>query len=192
MANDRTRVIEFYQTTPLPIVNEALITSPAIKSLRELLSTNTYQKGSWVLHMLRYEIGDELFWKTIRQYYAQYKNGIATTEDFQKVAENISGKDLSVFFKQWLYRAGQPELRGTWNYNKGEIGISIQQRQELVYSIPITVGLVYDNELVLKTIALDEREGDFSFEGENPTQILLDPQVNLLFDGPKQLISEER
>jgi aminopeptidase N len=192
MAKDRTRVIEFYKKTPLPIVNEALITSPAIKSLRELLSTNTYQKGSWVLHMLRHEIGDELFWKTIRSYYAQYKNGNATTEDFQQVAEQISGKDLGVFFKQWLYRAGQPELRGTWNFNKGEIGISIQQRQEMVYSIPITVGLVYDNELVLKTIVMDERTGDFSFEGEKPTQILLDPEVNLLFDGPKQLISEER
>jgi aminopeptidase N len=63
-------------------------------------SSQTYQKGSWTLHMLRGILGDELFWKGIRSYYARYFNGNATTADFIRVMEETSGRDLKQFFDQ--------------------------------------------------------------------------------------------
>ena len=67
-----------------------------------------YQKGAWTLHMLRGQIGTEKFWAGIREYYRRYRDGNASTADFRKVMEEVSGADLGWFFHQWLYRAGSP------------------------------------------------------------------------------------
>ena len=49
-----------------------------------LLNPNSYQKGAWVLHMLRHELGDDIFWKGMRSFYEKYKNSNALTDDFEK------------------------------------------------------------------------------------------------------------
>jgi len=58
-------------------------------NLLALLNTNSYQKGGWVLHMLRRKLGDSLFWKGIQTYYATYNGGNASTSDLQKIFEEI-------------------------------------------------------------------------------------------------------
>lgn len=62
-----------------------------------------YNRGAWVLHMLRYTLGDSLFYKSLKQYYHafQYKN--ASTADFQKICESVSGRGLLWFFNQYVY-----------------------------------------------------------------------------------------
>ncbi len=64
-----------------------------------------YKKGAWVLHMLRGDLGDSVFFDCLKTYARtpgfMYKN--ASTEEFRELCENISGKDLSTFFDQWLY-----------------------------------------------------------------------------------------
>lgn len=62
-----------------------------------------YNKGAWVLHMLRREIGDENFFKLLRNYFNTYKYKNASTDDFKTLAEKVSDKDLSTFFNQWVY-----------------------------------------------------------------------------------------
>jgi aminopeptidase N len=76
-----------------------------------------YQKGGWVLHVLRGQIGTAKFWAGIREYYRRYRDGNASTEDFRAVMEEVSGTDLAWFFRQWLYRAGSPVVEGVWKYN---------------------------------------------------------------------------
>ena len=88
-----------------------------VTSYMDLLNTNSYQKGGWVLHMLRSQLGDSAFWKGIRIYYARYAGKNASTEDLQKVFEEVSGGSLSQFFKQWLYTGGQPDLAVSWKYD---------------------------------------------------------------------------
>jgi aminopeptidase N len=88
---DRKQVIEFYYKNQSPIVDTTLT------DINKVLSTNTYQKAGWVLHMLRHEVGDEPFWAGIRKYYHTYKNSNALTSDFQKIMEEVSAKDLSFF-----------------------------------------------------------------------------------------------
>src|SRR5205085_12177857 len=67
-----------------------------------------YQKGGWVLHLLRGQIGTPKFWAGIREYYRRYRDGNASTDDFRTVMEEVSGTDLGWFFRQWAYRSGSP------------------------------------------------------------------------------------
>ncbi|MFO0982929.1 MAG: M1 family metallopeptidase [Planctomycetota bacterium] len=76
----------------------------------ELNSLN-YGKGAFVLHMLRHRLGEDAFFRTLREHVATNAGRVITTEDFRRVAEHVSGKDLQAFFAQWIDRAGYPELR---------------------------------------------------------------------------------
>lgn len=62
-----------------------------------------YEKGSYVIHLLREELGDEKFWKALKNYTREYWGKSVTTKDFQTAFEKSSGKDLSAFFKKWAY-----------------------------------------------------------------------------------------
>ena len=73
--------------------NKAIVDT-AETDYMKLLNANSYQKGGWVLHMLRSNLGDSVFWRSIRKYYATYSGSVADTRDLQKVFEEVSGKDL--------------------------------------------------------------------------------------------------
>jgi aminopeptidase N len=77
-------------------------------SLMRLLNPNSYEKGAWVLHMLRRQLGDEAFFKGIRSYYHAHASANATTEDLRAALEKSSGKSLHAFFTRWIYGAGHP------------------------------------------------------------------------------------
>jgi len=75
-----------------------------------LFTRTMYDKGAWVLHMLRWEVGDSSFFNILRTYYETYKYSNASTGDFKSVCEKVSGKNLDQFFEQWIYTEGQIEL----------------------------------------------------------------------------------
>ena len=83
----------------------------AVTDYMQLLNANTYQKGSWVLHMLRGLIGDDTFRRGIREYYATYRDSTALSDDLRVVMERASGQDLGWFFAQWLTQPGYPQVR---------------------------------------------------------------------------------
>lgn len=83
--------------------------------LFRLLNANSYQKGGFVLHMLREEIGDSAFFRGVRDYYTQHKHATAITADLQDAIERSAGRDLDWFFDQWLRRPGYPELDVAWS-----------------------------------------------------------------------------
>ncbi|MEO6587711.1 MAG: M1 family aminopeptidase, partial [Pyrinomonadaceae bacterium] len=62
-----------------------------------------YDKGAYVVHLLRLELGEKLFWKGFKEYTRKYWNKSVETKDFQSVMEKSSGKDLSKFFDKWVY-----------------------------------------------------------------------------------------
>jgi aminopeptidase N len=77
--------------------------------LGELLNVENYQKGALFLHTIRKTIGDELFFKGIREYYKRFEHSNATTKDFENVMEEISSTNLNTLFQRWLYEPGLPE-----------------------------------------------------------------------------------
>jgi hypothetical protein len=74
----------------------------------------TYLKASWVVHMLRHVVGDDVFYQILAAYRSQFQGGAATTEDFRAVAEAVSGRDLYWFFKEWIYDPYVPTYRYAW------------------------------------------------------------------------------
>ena len=92
-------------------------------NLMNLLNANSYQKGGWVLHMLRSELGDSAFFGGVRAYYAAHKHGTALTPDLQAALERASGRSLEAFFDQWLRRPGYPEVDVAWAADSTSRGI---------------------------------------------------------------------
>ncbi len=83
--------------------------------------SRSYAKGAVVLHMLRGIVGDSVFFNILQTYAANpnVAYGVAVTEDFQAVAENVSGLDLNYFFQQWIYGENYPKYH-SW-YSKALI-----------------------------------------------------------------------
>lgn len=77
-----------------------------------------YDKGAWVLHMLRGVVGDEDFFQILRDYYSdpRYAHGAAETEDFQEICETTSGMDLDYFFQEWIYGVYYPKYRYSYTW----------------------------------------------------------------------------
>jgi aminopeptidase N len=155
-----------------------------LADMAKVTSPITYQKGAWVLHMLRARMGDDRFWAGIREYYAQYRNGNASTTDFRHVMERAAGEDLGVFFQQWLYRAGVPRLSGTWRWEAAshQVVVDLTQTQPDLYSLSIEVGITQANGSTrVERADLSARTGHFTFAAsEQPASVVLDPNVRLL------------
>jgi aminopeptidase N len=176
MEKDRSKVIAFSKRYNHSVVDTTYT------DLMDLLNANSYQKGGWVLHMLRKEIGDSLFQQSIRTYYQKYRLSNADSKDFQKVVESVSKLDLDWFFKQWLYQAGHPNLKINKNIDQNSVSLSIVQ-QGKVFRFPLTIEFKLKNGQFLKEkIQITKKETSFNktFSSELES-IRIDPDVELLF-----------
>ena len=181
MQHDRDKVIAFYKKRKTPVVDTS-----SGNNLWKLLNTNAYEKGSWVLHMLRRKLGDPVFQKGIRTYYATYKGKNATTDDFRQVMEKVSKENLEVFFRQWLYTAGHPVLQGKWKYesNTKTLTLTMRQTQDFLFQFPLQLAIKSVSNTTFKTIEIRNRSTNITVPlNFKPVSILMDPDINLLFEG---------
>jgi aminopeptidase N len=173
LKKDRALVFSFEKRRLTPVVDTA------VKSdFMQLLNANSYQKGGWVLHMLRRKLGDSVFWKGIRTYYARYKNSNANTDDFKRVMEQASGQNLDQFFQQWLYSAGHPKLTINWKYDDAskQFHFTITQQQEALFQFPLEVSI--NGQIHVINVANKETEATISASRNDA--VVIDPNVNLL------------
>ena len=107
-----------------------------------------YNKGAYVLHMLRGVVGDEVFFDIIYQYAndINFQYGLATTEEFQAVCEEVSNTDLDYFFDQWIYDERFPMYYYNYEFNllNGDVGVVINQIQGVmgwreVFDMPLEI-----------------------------------------------------
>lgn len=156
---------------------------------KDLFGETVYDKGAWVLHMLRYEIGDSNFFKVLREYYNKYKYSNASVEDFKNVCENISGKVLKKFFDEWIYTGTEiPECDYSYflDSSNGKVICTFEllQKQEKYpeFHFPLEVELIYDRDIAeTKQLYIDSKEKMFRFEVQNKDfKILVDPDSHLL------------
>ena len=140
-----------------------------------------YQKGGWVLHMLRGEIGTEAFWAGIRSYYARYRDSNASSDDLRRVMEEVSGRELGWFFDQWLRRPGSPVIEGWWGYEDDAVVIEVTQTQPgPAFRLGIDVGTVDGRGPVhvQGRVTMSERTQRFVVPSEGrPIDVVLDPGV---------------
>jgi aminopeptidase N len=175
-------VDNFHQKNP-----DYRIVHDNLQDMSKVTTSHTYQKGSWILHMLRGVVGTDSFWRGIRSYYRKYMNGSATTADFRREMEEASGKDLSGFFEQWLYKGGNLQCAGSWKYDakKKQINISLDQTQNdgSLFVLPIEIAIFSEGQDRPRTevLQLEEKTNTFTLEAETaPTKIVLDPNMWVL------------
>ena len=111
--------------------------------LTSLLNENSYEKGGFVLHMLREELGDSAFFRGLRRYVREHRHGTALTDDLQQALEHESNRTLRPIFDQWLRRPGYPEIAVTWAHDAAakELSVTVTQSGRFGYfAFPLTVG----------------------------------------------------
>ena len=174
LQEERDEVIRFAGKSNQPVVD-------SVSEYMDLLNPNSYQKGAWVLHMLRNEVGDSSFKKIIRTYYEQYQFRNADSRDFEKVAETVSGKDLKWFFDQWLYQPGVPELMIQSKMDSDEGKVKITQNTGS-FRFPLEIDLIKkDGKMVKERIFVQGKESEFKFKISGVKSIVIDPDKELLF-----------
>ncbi|HEY0244519.1 MAG TPA: M1 family metallopeptidase [Mucilaginibacter sp.] len=174
LIKDRRKVLAFERSRLTPVVDTGVKSNYMV-----LLNANSYEKGSWVLHMLRRKIGDAAFWKGIRSYFAKYDGSNANTDDFKNVMEQAAGQSLQLFFKQWLLTAGHPQLNINWKYDteKGVVDVMIEQKQNGLYEIPLELSIDGQKH----TIKILNKVTAVQFPVPvKPASFIADPDVNLL------------
>ena len=177
LKNERNRVISFLKKNKLPVLDT--ITS----DLMNLLNPNSYQKGAWVLHMLRDKVGDSSFFRGVRTYYQTYKWRNAKTNDFKVIMENECDCSLDTFFNQWLKQSDLPIIQATYAIEK-HLYLTIKQHQKEDYSFPLTIRVYYKNgKYNDHDIFVDSKTKGYVIQAKGEVlKIELDPNTKLLFE----------
>lgn len=154
------------------------------ESLFDLLNSNNYSKGGWVLHMLRGLLGDATFFAAIRAYYGEHAYGTARTEDLQRVFEEVSDQSLEWFFDQWVRQPGHPELESLWEIDdEGALLLTVNQLQTSewpTFRFPLDVEIAGD-PMHRERLEVTERSHTFRIPiASRPDSIVLDPDGWLL------------
>jgi aminopeptidase N len=139
----------------------------------ELFDSHSYKKGGCVLHMLRNYIGNDYLRKSLKNYLKVYGGKTAETDDLRKILEEVSGKDLGLFFDQWVYgSAGHPKLDIEFSKDSKNVKLKIVQNQEgdiFEFDLEIILFFSFNDHLnkeerIEKSIKISEKESEESFE----------------------------
>jgi aminopeptidase N len=170
------------------VVTHRPVIDTAQTDLMQLLDANSYQKGGYVLHMARRLLGDSVFFRGLRGYYAGHRDGNATSDDLRRALEGASGRDLGWFFDQWLRRPGYPELDTKWSYDPREQRVYLQVAQRRRFGnfrLPLVVELVRKNGTTRRAVVEVPAEAESRIVvpidlDAPPARVILDPDADLL------------
>ncbi len=155
MAGHADRIFAYPSAGSRPVID------PDLTDLVKKLNPLNYEKGAWVLHMLRRLLGDEVFFKGIRNYYSRYKGQNVWTDDFRREMESAGDRDLTAFFRQWLYRPGWPEYRLEWAWDETERSTEIrilQTQHTDPFDIFLDIVLSSENRKETRRVRIKDRD----------------------------------
>jgi len=163
--------------TPLHKASELPLYSPEYNSILK-------NKGAFVLHMLRGVLGDEVFWKLMKQYVYEFGYKKASIEDFKKLAEKVSSQNLNYFFAQWIDQTGVPKFEytfTTWRIKDG-FKVTGTVKQDLdTFRSPMEILVETDGKPEIKKIEVVGSESEFTVTTfGKPRRVKLDPNNKVL------------
>lgn len=156
----------------------------------DLFDSHTYDRGGWILHMLRKVLGDALWWNGVSHYLKKHANGLVTTADFQRAMEEATGEKLGWFFDQWVYGMGHPDFEVSHRYENGRLILTVEQRQAprrvkagpleshvpAVFRVPVEI----DIDGTVHRVWIDERVERFEFRVPAPKYVAFDCTGSIL------------
>jgi len=169
----------------------------------EQFDYRAYQKGGWVLHMLRTELGDEMFRKCVKTYLERHALSSVVTEDFRSIIEELTGRSYDRFFDQWIYHGRHPDLTVSYNWSEKDklAKISVEQTQEvnknvMLFHFKTKVRFIVGDEPIDREIIVNSQKHDFYFRlADEPSIVRFDPDYGLLanikFDKPTAMLYKQ-
>jgi aminopeptidase N len=150
--------------------------------------SHAYPKGAYVLHMLRFVLGDDTFFRVISEFLHRFEFQAVSTQDFIKCAKDVSGMNLDGFFEQFLFHPGHAffEVTKTWDEPTKTLALEIKQTQDKwdnvpIYTIPVNLGFYHPNGKTVEKVALKARVEKFEFKFDaEPLMVRFDDGNHLL------------
>ncbi len=154
----------------------------------DIFDCHLYNKGSWVVHMLRDQVGETSFRKALGSYLKEHGRGHVETSDLRRALEDASGQDLRWFFDQWTHMGGHPEIRGEadWDAERQEVVLELKQTQTADATTPhfrlfLDVRLAAGDQVHEQRIRMDGAEGKYRLKpGFRPDRLVVDPKSTVL------------
>ncbi|MFT7319357.1 M1 family metallopeptidase [Congregibacter sp.] len=178
----RNNAIEFATEHP-----DYQIRHTNLQDMSQVTTRQTYNKGAWILHMLRMQIGDDSWWRGIQNYYRKYRNSTATTGDFIREMQDACGCDLNTYFDYWLSTGSRVVLQGDWSYDANAKTVRIElARSGHTHASPemtLQAAIYYPDSPVpdIVSMPLDAQGVAASFDARSkPLNIMLDPNTRFL------------
>ncbi len=174
----------------------------------EQFDDRAYPKGAWVLHMLRSQLGPDMYRAVITEYIKRHRDTNVTSDDLQEVMEEVSGRSFDQFFDQWVHHGGVPELgiEYSWNADTKMARVTVKQMHKvdekiLLFSLPLplrfTVKGADGKEMAQDfTAAVSKAQEDFSFPlPSQPLLVRVDPEMTVLakvnFTPPGEMLDQQ-
>ena len=161
-----------------PARSTSIINLPATDPRRQL-NPISYEKGAWILHMLRGMLGDEKFFNGIRRYYRMHSGGSVSSEDFRKAMEWSSGADLGAFFRQWLHQPGWPAYHVSWRWDDDarQVECTVRQTQTTgLFDMPVEIAFSAEGWSETHPFRVSERMQKLRFGlPSKPLSVEVDP-----------------
>jgi len=175
----RDDTVEALTVDNIPVIQAARMEdySPELWAL-------TGSKGAAVMHMLRYVIGDQNFFQTLKEFAARYSWKSASTEDFKKVAESVSKQDLGYFFIQWIESSGAPEFKMEYTIFRTQKGFRVMGKvaQDLdTFRMPVDLKIETEGNPEEKRVEVAGTSSEFSVDTfGKPKNVVIDPDRRVL------------
>jgi len=149
---------------------------------------NAYEKAGWVLYMLRHQLGDDAFWRSLKHYLDTNRGKNVVTPDLVKAIEETTHVNVDRFFQQWIYGAGAPKFDLSYAYDaeKHQIALNVKQVQKGegrvgTFDVPVDVEITTASGPKLYPIRVTKATETFSFPSESaPLMVLFDKGGYLL------------
>lgn len=169
----------------------------------DLFDRHLYEKGSLVLHMVRYLLGDDLWWKAINHYVRKFAQQNVTTADFARAIEEATGRNLDWFFDQYVYKQGYPEFKVSYSWDDAlkSAQVKVEQTQPVndqtpLFRMPVEIAFKVGANKQSFKVSIEEKEQSFYFAlAEKPRVVSFDPNNWVLktvdfSKGKEQLLQE--
>jgi aminopeptidase N len=172
-----------YDTIPLTSAGRLDPSSPQFQAM-------TLDKGGLVFHMLRYEIGDDAFKKTLQTVLTTHKDASISTREFQKIAEGSSQQNLVPFFAQWLDGTGAPQFTNKYTVYRLGNGTGFRTIGEVdqdldLFRMPVTLQVQTEGKTETKQVEVSGSNSQYVIDTFGlPRKIMIDPNNELLKNTP--------
>jgi aminopeptidase N len=166
------------------------------KDGQELFDRHVYEKGSTVLHLLRFVLGEEPFWRAIQEYTRRNRGREVITADLERAVEEATGRSMARFFEEWVYGAGHPEFKVTYSWDDehtmARVAVSQEQARdgkgtvfhapvEIAFAVPRNEGARAEDpdvkvDVVSFRVSLEEADQTLYFPlARRPLMVRFDP-----------------